>query len=206
MRAECKAESLSLSSACCLWQALVTSGASLLFQTFLHLGLFGCFFPHEQRVNRKKEKKKSLDLIPEEKHGKCNDSSSIKPCSMLAGRTAELQPVVLSDVHTGPSSPRSTPIYREVARTAAQPSGTKHFDRFSSTFHNNLGARYKPVRCSTFCGSLHILRFPIRRLLRIMKECFQEVMEDPMAKIYLHTSLRDKHHHLCSTFDYFFCQ
>lgn len=81
MRSECKAESLSLSSVCCLCQALVTSGASLLFQFFLHLGLFGCFFPHEQRVYRRKKKKKkqSQNLIPAEKHGKSNHSSSTKP-------------------------------------------------------------------------------------------------------------------------------
>lgn len=59
MRSECKAESLSLSSVCCLCQALVTSGASSLFQFFLHLGLFGCFFPHEQRVYRRKKKKRN---------------------------------------------------------------------------------------------------------------------------------------------------
>lgn len=64
---------------------------------------------------------------------------------MSAGNGAEMQLTVPSEAHIGPSSPRSTPLYREVARTAAQPPGTKHFERFSSTFHNNLGARYEPV-------------------------------------------------------------
>lgn len=99
--------------------------------------------------------------------------------------------------------------HRERARRAAQPSGTKHFDRFSSTFHNNIGARYKPVKFSTFGGSLHICGSPssIKWLLKIVKKRkniskkLWKIQGQRYTSAYISVG---QHHHICSMFyDYY---
>lgn len=56
------------------------------------------------------------------------------------GRIAEVQPILPSEIHIGPGSPRRMSLYRGMVRTAAEPQGTKCFGRVCSTVHD-LGER-----------------------------------------------------------------